>query len=102
MELGEPDESGRRRPIPIQGSEFILPVDTVIPAIGQKGDFAFLPQDVKTKNVIEVDPLVLTTSVKGVFACGDAVLGARTVVEAVASGNKSAEAIDLSLIHIFS
>lgn len=94
MELGEPDESGRRRPIPIQGSEFILPVDTVIPAIGQKGDFAFLPQDVKTKNVIEVDPLVLTTSVKGVFACGDAVLGARTVVEAVASGNKSAEAID--------
>ncbi|MGI5876098.1 MAG: FAD-dependent oxidoreductase [Dethiobacteria bacterium] len=94
MELGEPDESGRRRPLPIQDSEFILAADTVIPAIGQKGDFSFLPADIKFSNVIEVDPMLLTTSANKVFACGDAVLGARTVVEAVASSNKAATAID--------
>lgn len=94
MELGEPDESGRRRPLPIRGSEFVLAVDTVIPAIGQKGDFSFLPEGIKTTNVIETDPVVLTTTAGKVFACGDAVLGARTVVEAVANGNRAAKAID--------
>jgi formate dehydrogenase beta subunit len=95
MELGEPDASGRRRPIPVKGSEFTIAVDTVIPAIGQKGDFSFLADGkVDADDVVKVDPLVLTTSAKGVFACGDAVLGATTVVEAVASGNRAAEAID--------
>jgi formate dehydrogenase beta subunit len=95
MELGEPDASGRRRPIPVKGSEFVIEIDTVIPAIGQKGDFSFLPKEmVEVKDVIKADPLVLTTLTKGIFACGDAVLGATTVVEAIASGNRAAEAID--------
>jgi len=95
MELGEPDESGRRRPIPIKGSEFTIPVDTLIPAIGQRGDFAFLEGKVKYDGgKIEADPLTLMTGVEGVFAGGDAVLGASSVIEAIATGNHAAEAID--------
>lgn len=94
MELGEPDESGRRRPVPVKGSEFIIPVDTLIPAIGQKGDFSFLGEKVKHNGKIEANSLTLMTEAKGLFAGGDAVLGASTVIEAIASGNRAAEAID--------
>ena len=98
MELGEPDSSGRRRPVPVKGSEFILDVDMVIPAIGQVADFSFLPPDsgvdITRRGTIAADLLTMATSLPGVFAAGDAVLGARTVIEAVASANKAAEAID--------
>ncbi len=98
MELGEPDSSGRRRPVPMDGSEFILKSDTVIPAIGQIADFSFLNKDSSfelTKwGTLKVEPDTMATAVPGVFAGGDIVLGARTVIEAIASANRAAEAID--------
>ncbi len=98
MELGEPDSSGRRRPVPVPGSEFVLDVDMIIPAIGQVADLSFLPEGgpvaVSKRGAIEADALTMETTAPGIFAAGDAVLGARTVVEAVASANKAAEAID--------
>jgi formate dehydrogenase beta subunit len=98
MELGEPDSSGRRRPVPVKGSEFILDVDMVIPAIGQVADLSFLSGDsgveITKRGAIAADSLTMATTAPGVFAAGDAVLGARTVIEAVASANKAAEAID--------
>ncbi|MDN5346628.1 MAG: formate dehydrogenase beta subunit [Clostridia bacterium] len=102
MELGEPDSSGRRRPVPVPGSEFILEIDNLIPAIGQVSDLDFLPQgegaiNVSRRGTIEVDPWTLATNLPGVFAGGDVVHGARTVIEAVASGNRAAKSIDLYL-----
>ncbi len=79
MKLGEPDESGRRRPVPIPGSEFEIEVDTVIPAIGQKVSLDFLrEEDLKNPKV---------------FTGGDFVTGPATVIEAVAAGVEAAEAI---------
>ncbi len=98
MELGEPDESGRCRPIPIKGSEFTLKVDTVIPAIGQLPDIEYSSntKDLKfTKwNTLKVNPDTLMTSVKGVFAGGDNVLGPASAIDAMAHGNQAAEAMD--------
>lgn len=96
MELGEPDDSGRRRPVPVPGSEFFLPCDIVVPAIGQTADLSFLDERIQAgkRGTINVDPVTLATGVPGVFAGGDIVLGARTVVEAVAQGNRAAVSID--------
>ncbi len=98
MELGEPDDSGRRRPIPMDGSEFILSADTVIPAIGQVADFCFLNEkcgmEVTKWGTLIVDEETMAASTPGIFAGGDAVLGARTVIEAIATANRAAEAID--------
>lgn len=98
MELGEPDSSGRRRPVPVKGSEFILDVDMIIPAIGQVADLSFLPEggpvELTRRGVIQADPMTMETTAPGIFAAGDTVLGARTVVEAVASANKAAAALD--------
>ncbi len=98
MELGESDNSGRRRPVPINGSEFTIDVDTVIPAIGQRPGIKFVGKDPDlsfTKwNTFEVDPDTLMTSVKGVFAGGDNVLGPASAVEAIDHGNRAAEMID--------
>lgn len=98
MKLGEPDASGRRRPVPIEGSEFMMELDMIIPAIGQVADVSFLGEDsgvsVTNRGIIEADPLTMVCTVPGVFAGGDAVLGARTVIEAIATGNRAAEAID--------
>ncbi|HIC94943.1 MAG TPA: FAD-dependent oxidoreductase, partial [Anaerolineae bacterium] len=88
MELGEPDESGRRRPIPIPGSEFTVEADTVIVAIGQAVDASFLEAggwELGRGGRIAVDPLTLATGVPGVFAGGDAVTGPATVIEAIAA-----------------
>jgi glutamate synthase (NADPH/NADH) small chain len=95
MELGSPDASGRRSVKPIKGSEFTVETDVVILAVGQKPDEAALKSfGVKVKDgLIEVDKNY-ATSIKGVFAGGDAVNGGDTVVEAVAEGKKAAEAID--------
>ncbi len=98
MELGEPDASGRRRPVPIPGSEFALPVDTVVVAIGQ-GPNPILLQGTEglalnKRGYIEVDPETLMTSIPGVFAGGDIVTGAATVIAAMGAGKKAARAID--------
>jgi heterodisulfide reductase subunit A-like polyferredoxin len=96
MELGEPDESGRRRPIPIKGSEFVINLDAVIPAIGEAPDVSFLPAGTKVtgRKTIECDPLTLETSLPGIFAGGDVVSGPATVVDAIAAGKRAAVSID--------
>jgi heterodisulfide reductase subunit A len=97
-ELGPPDESGRRRPVPKAGSEFVIDCDAVIPAIGQKIDlgWAAASEMLRTspRGAIAVDPHTLQTSLPYVFAAGDAVSGPATVIEAVAAGHKAVEAID--------
>ncbi len=98
MELGEPDESGRRRPVPMQGSEFFLDVDTCIVAIGNSSN-PLIPDstpDIETNkwgNII-VDEKTMKTSKKGVFAGGDIVLGAATVILAMGQGRIAAAAIN--------
>ncbi len=98
MKLGTADASGRRRPIPIPGSEFTIDVETVLPAIGQKPDLSFLAGDerlnVSERGTIKVDPVTLETKISGVFAGGDAVTGPRTYIEAMAAGRKAAISID--------
>ena len=98
MELGEPDSSGRRRPVPIEGSEFVLDVEAVIPAIGQTADLSFIPQgndiSVNKWNTFDVDPVTFATNVEGVFAGGDDVTGPATVVEAINAGKEAARSID--------
>jgi heterodisulfide reductase subunit A-like polyferredoxin len=96
MELGEPDESGRRRPIPVKGSEFVINLDAVIPAIGEAPDVSFLPAGAKVtgRKTIECDPLTLETSLLGIFAGGDVVSGPATVVDAIAAGKRAAVSID--------
>jgi len=101
MELGEPDASGRRRPIPIEGSEFIVDADMVVPAIGQAPDLACLPKDnkfqISSGGTFKVNDRSLATNIPGVFAGGDAVLGPATVIEAIATGHRAATAINCYL-----
>ncbi|MFH0974971.1 MAG: FAD-dependent oxidoreductase [Spirochaetota bacterium] len=95
MELGEPDESGRRRPVPVKGSEFEIEVDTVIVAIGSQAETIltdYIPVN-KRANII-TDNFGLTEK-DGIFAGGDVVTGPATVIEAVAAGKLAAESIDL-------
>ncbi len=98
MRLGEPDESGRRRPEPIAGSEFNIEVDAVIPAIGQESDWACLTEECVCTfsdwNTMQVDPLTLQSNDPDIFAGGDAVHGPRTVIEAIAHGKQAAISID--------
>lgn len=103
MELGEPDESGRRRPIPVQGSNYIIPADTVAIAIGYGAD----PLVPKTTLGIKADRKALIqidqkgrTSRPGVFAGGDNVNGADLVVTALADGRRAAEAIHDYLVSL--
>lgn len=102
MRLGEPDESGRRRPIPIKGSEFQVEVDTVIVAIGQKPNpLAVLgePRIKVTKHgTIVVNPETYETTMKGVFAAGDIVTGNATVISAMGAAKKAAQAIHRLLL----
>lgn len=97
MRLGAPDESGRRRPEPIPGSEHTIEVDSVIAALGQDADLFCLPEGVQ----VEKDRIVIqetaTTSVQGVFAGGDAATGFGTVAHAIGSGKRAALAIDCYL-----
>lgn len=98
MELGELDKSGRRRPISIEGSEFLLEVDTVISAIGQVADLSFIsPGDsvsVTEAGTIAVDTATLATTLPWVFAGGDVAFGPRIIIEAVRDGHKAARSID--------
>ena len=104
MELGEPDASGRRRPVPVEGSETVLECDNVIAAIGQFPDLDFLEKDDTAKdialtkwNTLDGNEQVGNTNIPGVFAGGDGVLGAATVVQAIAAGRRAARAIHLYL-----
>ncbi|RMG93826.1 MAG: FAD-dependent oxidoreductase [Candidatus Dadabacteria bacterium] len=101
MELGEPDESGRRRPVPVEGSEFVLETDAVIPAIGQAIDLGFLPEggpvEAGRGNRIRVEGLnKLATVVDGVgvFSAGDCVTGPLTLIAGLAGGKEAAFQID--------
>jgi len=97
MELGEPDEKGRRRPVPVEGSEYELEVDTVIMSIGTspnpliKDTTAGLEVNARGGIVVNEDGL---TSKDGVYAGGDAVTGAATVISAMGAGKTAARAID--------
>jgi len=98
MELGEPDDSGRRRPVPIKGSEYVIDIEVVVAAIGQ-GPNPLLIQNTtgleltKWGNIV-ADPETGKTSKKGVFAGGDIVTGAATVILAMGAGKKASVAID--------
>jgi len=96
MELGEPDASGRRRPIPIQGTEHTYEVDTVIAAIGQLAEASCLPSTIldERARAISVDPITLETRIPGVFAGGDTVTGPASVIEAIGAGRRAAVSID--------
>lgn len=98
MELDEPDESGRRGVTPLAGSEFVLPVDMVIPAIGQAVDSSFLSTEdgiaINKWGLIQADETTLSTSRKAVFAGGDCVLGPATLIQAMAQGHRAARSIN--------
>jgi len=96
MQLGELDETGRRKPIPIEGSEFTSETDMVILAIGEAPDLEFLPKEIELNEngTVWVNPITMKTSVQGVFAGGDAVTGPATVIEAIQAGKGAAESIE--------
>ena len=98
MELGEPDDSGRRRPVPVEGSEFVLDLDCVIAAIGTSPNPLIRTTtpglDTNRKGCIVADDEHGITSKDGVFAGGDAVTGAATVILAMGAGKRAAAAMD--------
>jgi len=97
MELGKVDETGRRRPVPVEGSEFTVEVDTLIRAVSEEPDIDALVEDTDLKlsrwQTLEVDPETLYTGIEGVFAGGDVVSGPNAVVPAMADGKLAAEMI---------
>ncbi len=96
MKLGEPDASGRRHPVAITGSEFVIETDLVIAAVGEEPDLDFLAGGAAAaidKGFLKADPVTLETGVPGVFAGGDCVSGAATVIRAMAAGRKAAKSI---------
>jgi len=97
MELGEPDASGRRRPVPVEGSEYIIEADTIVPAISQGTDLSFLPQDhafqINRWATFDVDEETGATNVPGVFAGGDVVTGPDIAIRAIAGGKRAARGI---------
>ena len=98
MELGEPDESGRRRPVPVKGSEFTIDTTLIVPAIGQSPELPVMTGKDKVEitnwGTIKADPIDYKTNVEGVFAGGDCVTGPATLIEALDMGNKVARSID--------
>jgi len=95
--LTEPDSTGRRKPVPVEGSEFFIECDHIVPAIGQEPDLSFVDEssgvEVSKWNLLEINPASMMTSREGVFAGGDAVTGPATVVEAVEAGKTAAHYI---------
>jgi len=98
MELGEPDRSGRRRPIPIEGSDILIEADTVIAAIGQSTDTRFLYNDLPVRlnkwGDVDINGKTFETSERKIFAGGDCVTGPATVIQAIAAGRHAAESMD--------
>jgi len=102
MELGEPDDSGRRRPVPIKGSEFILDIDVVIVSVGT-GANPLLTQSTPGLKLnkwgyVEVDEKTGVTSLPGVYAGGDIVRGAATVILAMGDGRLASRAMHASMM----
>lgn len=97
MKMGECDDSGRLRPVPIEGSEFTVQTETVLTAIGQRPDLSCLPYELRgnisERGLILSDPVTGVTDIQAMFAGGDVVTGPRTVVEAVAFGKEAARSI---------
>jgi formate dehydrogenase (NADP+) beta subunit len=100
MELGEPDASGRRRPVPIEGSETLMDIDMLITAIGQGPDVSFRDENEDLQELeltrwqtFEADPEIMQCSIPYLFAGGDAYTGASLVVEAIGGGRRAARAI---------
>jgi len=102
MRLGEPDDTGRKRPVPVEGSEFQVDADTVVIAIGQIPNPLAVRNEEKVKvtkhGTIIVDPETYETSLEGVFAAGDIVTGDATVISAMGAAKKAAQAIHKFLI----
>ncbi len=102
MELGQPDESGRRRPVPVEGSQYTLEVDGVLAAIGQRPEVSCLDEGCGVKvaraSRLVADPVTLQTGEPWVFAGGDVVTGPATVVEAIRAGKTAAESIRRFLV----
>jgi len=100
MKLGEPDASGRRSPVPIEGSDFDIPCTAIIAAIGQDSDIEALKEDefgkveITRYNTIAIDQSTFATSIEGVFAGGDIVTGPAAAIDAIGSGGRVAEVID--------
>ena len=95
MELGEPDDSGRRRPVPVEGSEFVIDLDMIMPAIGQRADLSFITNDIElTRWGTIIADENCATSREGVFSGGDCVTGPWIAIGAIADGKKAAVAID--------
>jgi len=101
MELGEPDSSGRRRPVPVEGSEFDLELDNLIVAVSGKPDLSFLEEKhgigLSKWDTIDVHPYTQQTNIEGVFAGGDVVTGPWMVIDAIAAGKKAAAHMELFL-----
>jgi len=94
-ELREADQSGRKRPVPVKGSEFVIEASAIISAVGQEPDYSPVTSGLASGNkALAVDRETLQANADGVFAAGDFVNGAGTVVEAMASGKKAAQAVD--------
>ena len=109
MELGEPDASGRRRPVPVEGSDFDVRVDYILAAIGQKTNVNFL-EDINKHSEkgelkvnkwgdIDADPQTLQTGIPSIFAAGDGVTGPATIIEAIAQAKKAAHSANQYLNH---
>ena len=97
MKLGEPDDSGRRRPVPIPKTDFTVEIDMLIPAISQSPDLSFIQDDhgisISKWNTIDADTDTCQTAKEGIFAGGDVTSGPSTVIEAIAAGKKAAVSI---------
>lgn len=95
--LGDPEQDGRRRPIPVEGTEFDLDIDLLIPAVSQSPDISFLPEkiglEISKWDRLSVNPETFETNVRGIFAGGDFVTGPRDVIRVIADGRRAALSI---------
>ena len=95
--LGEPDKDGRKRPIPIEGSEFEIDIDLLIPAVSQSPDISFLPEEIGLEisrwDRLAINPETFETNIPGIFAGGDFVTGPRDVIKVIGDGRKAALSI---------
>ena len=104
MVLSEPDEKGRRKPVPVLGTEFDIPIDSVLVAIGEAPDPSFLPEGtsvgVAPWGGLLINPQTLATGAPGVFAAGDVTYGPKSIIHAAAHGRLAAKSIHSYLSHI--
>jgi formate dehydrogenase beta subunit len=104
MALSDPDEKGRRKPVPVLGTEFDLPIDSVLVAIGEAPDPSFLPEGtsvgVAPWGGLLINPQTLATGAPGVFAAGDVTYGPKSIIHAAAHGRQAARSIHAYLRHL--